>query len=47
MVGAKPLGIRVAWVNRRALPLAANVPQPDHELRDLRGVPPLLPPEPD
>jgi 2-haloacid dehalogenase len=47
MVGAKPLGIRVAWVNRRGLPLAANVPQPDHELRDLRGVPPLLPPEPD
>jgi 2-haloacid dehalogenase len=47
MVGAKPLGIRVAWVNRRGLPLAANVPEPDHELRDLHGVPPLLPREPD
>jgi 2-haloacid dehalogenase len=42
MVGAKPLGITVAWINRRGLPLAADVPRPDHELRDLRGVPALL-----
>ena len=43
MVGAKPLGIRVAWINRRGLTLAPGVPKPDHELRDLRGVPELLP----
>lgn len=42
MVGAKPLGIRVAWINRRGLALAPSVPPPDHELRDLTGVPALL-----
>jgi 2-haloacid dehalogenase len=47
LVGAKPLGIRVAWINRRGLALAAGVPKPDHELRDLRPVPALLPPDPD
>lgn len=35
MVGAKPLGIAVAWINRRGLPLAPEVPRPDHEFRDL------------
>jgi len=39
MVGAKPLGITVAWINRRGLALAPDVPAPDHEFRDLR---PLL-----
>ena len=39
MVGAKPLGIAVAWINRRGLTLAPGVPKPDYELRDLR---PLL-----
>jgi len=39
MVGAKPLGITVAWINRRGLSLAPGVPKPDHEFRDLR---PLL-----
>ena len=47
MVGAKPLGIRVAWINRRGLALAPGVPPPDHELRDLPGVPALLPSEAD
>jgi len=42
MVGAKPLGITVAWINRRGLALASDVPRPDHELRDLTGVPALL-----
>ena len=43
MVGAKPLGIRVAWINRRGLVLAPHVPKPDHELRGLDAVPELLP----
>jgi len=47
LVGAKPLGIRVAWINRRGLALAAGEPKPDHELRDLRPVPSLLPPDSD
>jgi 2-haloacid dehalogenase len=47
MVGAKPLGIRVAWINRRGRTLAPGVPKPDHELRDLRAVPELLLREPD
>ena len=47
MVGAKPLGITVAWINRRRLPLAADVPKPDHEFRDLRPLLELLPERPD
>ena len=39
MVGAKPLGITVAWINRRGLTLAPDVPKPDYEFPDLR---PLL-----
>jgi 2-haloacid dehalogenase len=42
MVGAKPLGITVAWINRRQLPLAAEVPKPDYEFGDLRPLPDLL-----
>jgi 2-haloacid dehalogenase len=47
MVGAKPLGIRVAWINRRGLALAPGVPKPDHTLADLCGVPELLPVAPE
>jgi 2-haloacid dehalogenase len=39
MVGAKPLGITVAWINRRALTLAPEVPRPDYEFRDLTPLP--------
>ena len=39
MVGAKPLGITVAWINRRALTLAPEVPRPDYEFRDLTSLP--------
>lgn len=42
MVGAKPLGITVAWINRRGLPLAADVPRPDYEFRDLTPLPGLV-----
>lgn len=42
MVGAKPLGITVAWINRRGLTLAPEVPPPDYEFRDLRPLPDLV-----
>lgn len=35
MVGAKPLGIPVAWINRRGVELQAGVPKPDWELPSL------------
>jgi 2-haloacid dehalogenase len=38
MVGAKPLGITVAWINRRGLTLAPGVPKPDYEFPDLRAL---------
>jgi len=36
MVGAKPLGITVAWINRRGLTLAPGVPKPDYEFAGLQ-----------
>ncbi len=39
LVGGKPLGFEIAWINRRGLERAAAVPKPDYEFRDLR---PLL-----
>lgn len=38
MVGAKPLGLTVAWINRRGVALDPSVPKPDVELRDVKGV---------
>lgn len=38
MVGAKPLGFTVCWINRRGLALHPSVPPPDHEFRDLRPI---------
>jgi 2-haloacid dehalogenase len=35
MVGAKPLGITVAWINRRGVTLSSAVPRPDIELPDI------------
>ena len=42
MVGAKPLGLAVAWVNRRAVALSSAVPKPDWIVADLDGVASLL-----
>jgi 2-haloacid dehalogenase len=39
MVGGKPLGLTVAWINRRNLSLHPSVPKPDHVFPGLR---PLL-----
>lgn len=40
--GAKPLGIRVAWINRIGESLGPWTPRPDYELPDLKGLPALF-----
>jgi len=42
MVGAKPLGVRVAWINRRGVSLSPEVPKPDFEYGDIRSLIPLV-----
>jgi 2-haloacid dehalogenase len=42
LVGAKPMGLTVAWINRRGLIRAEGVPEPDFEFRDLRPILELL-----
>jgi 2-haloacid dehalogenase len=42
MVGAKPLGLTVAWINRRGVALDASVPRPDHVFPDLASLMPLV-----
>jgi 2-haloacid dehalogenase len=42
MVGAKPLGLTVAWINRRGVALDPSVPPPDHTLPDLAALLPFL-----
>jgi 2-haloacid dehalogenase len=38
MVGAKPLGLTVAWINRRGVALDPSVPRPDHVFPDLASL---------
>lgn len=41
MVGGKPLGLTIAWINRRGVALHASVPRPDYTFSDvasLRGL---------
>lgn len=38
MVGAKPLGLRVAWINRRGVALHVSVPKPDYTFPDLKSL---------
>jgi 2-haloacid dehalogenase len=42
MVGAKPLGLTVAWINRRGVALSAKVPRPDFQFPDVRSLLPLV-----
>jgi 2-haloacid dehalogenase len=42
MVGGKPLGLTVAWINRRGIALHHSVPRPDHIFPDIRSLLPLL-----
>lgn len=43
MVGGKPLGLTIAWINRRGLALHPSVPPPDLVLPDLQPLCELLP----
>ncbi len=42
MVGAKPLGISMAWINRRAIDLSPKVPKPDYTFPDIKSLIALL-----
>jgi 2-haloacid dehalogenase len=42
MVGGKPLGLTVCWINRRGVALEPSVPPPDHIFPDIRSLLPLL-----
>jgi 2-haloacid dehalogenase len=38
MVGAKPLGLTVAWINRRGVALDPSVPRPDYMFPDVASL---------
>lgn len=38
MVGGKPLGLTIAWINRRSVELHRSVPKPDFELPNVAAV---------
>jgi 2-haloacid dehalogenase len=42
LVGGKPLGLAIAWINRRGIALDRSVPQPDFVLPDIASLIPLL-----
>ena len=42
MVGGKPLGLTVCWINRRSIDLHPSVPPPDHIFPDIRSLLPLF-----
>lgn len=42
LVGGRPMGLTVAWINRRGLALAEGVPKPSCEFRQLRPLLDLL-----
>jgi 2-haloacid dehalogenase len=42
LVGAKPLGLTVAWINRRGVALHESVPRPDFIFPDIRSLRALL-----
>ena len=47
LVGGKPLGLTVAWINRRGLALRPTVPTPDFIFPDLASLLPLLAEKPE
>jgi 2-haloacid dehalogenase len=42
MVGGKPLGLTIAWINRRNIQLAPSVPKPDFIFPDIAWLIPLI-----
>jgi 2-haloacid dehalogenase len=38
LVGGKPLGLTIAWINRRGIPLDASVPRPDFIFPDIQSL---------
>lgn len=38
LVGGKPLGLTIAWINRRQIALDASVPRPDFILADIQSL---------
>ena len=42
MVGGKPLGLTVAWINRRNLELHPSIPKPDYVFPDIKSLLSLL-----
>lgn len=38
LVGGKPLGLTIAWINRRDIPLDASVPPPDYVFNDVQSL---------
>jgi 2-haloalkanoic acid dehalogenase type II len=42
MVGGKPLGLTIAWINRRGVALHPSVPKPDITLPDLQSLADLV-----
>jgi 2-haloacid dehalogenase len=42
LVGAKPLGLAVAWINRRGVSLDPSVPRPDFVFADIKSLRALL-----
>ena len=47
LVGGKPLGLTIAWINRRGLALRPTVPRPDFTFSGLAPLLPLLGDEPE
>jgi 2-haloacid dehalogenase len=42
LVGGKPLGLTIAWINRRGIALDPSVPRPDYVFGDITSLIPLL-----
>lgn len=42
LVGAKPLGLTVAWINRRGIALSTKVPRPDYMFADIASLQSLV-----
>jgi 2-haloacid dehalogenase len=42
LVGGKPLGLTIAWINRRGIELQPSVPRPDFVFHDIASLIPLL-----